>query len=185
MAEPTDPDRLAEERLVRAYLDGDWPLIDQALRGRLVAIACAILHDEHEAQDAVQLALLAAQRRFDPSRRALTPWLARITERKAQDLLRKRRSRARIAETVSLAVSNVNPLDDPAAGVESEELARAFAECEAGLGDRSRNMLGYLRAGMNETAVAALIGKPKSTVQGWVQQAREQMRRCLEAKGFS
>jgi len=187
MAESSDPDQIAEERLVQAFLDGDWAVIDQALRRRLVGIARAVLHDEHEAQDAVQVAMLKAERQrgeFDAGRRALTPWLDRITERTAQDLLRKRRSRVRLAETARLAVPPAITVDDPAAGIESEELARAFAECEKGLGDRSRSMFGYQRAGMNETKIAALIGKPKSTVQGWVQQAREQMRRCLEAKGF-
>ncbi len=167
---------LAGEQAAEFELDRRW-------RTRLFALARTILNDHGLAEDAAQIALWRAilnLGRYDPAR-AFGPWILAIAGNVARDMARRRRPSDGRAESLG-------PIPGPGQqGVQvtaqKEELA-ALRICIDGLRDRSRVVVGLHMAELSLSAMGTLLGEAKTTVQGWVRAAMDQLRRCLEQKGF-
>ncbi|MBX6374922.1 MAG: sigma-70 family RNA polymerase sigma factor [Acetobacteraceae bacterium] len=124
MAAAQAGDARAYDALLRAAL----PLLRAAARRRI--------HDEHEAEDAVQDALLTIHRlrhTYDPSR-PVRPWLAAICERRCIDRLR-RRGRHQGRETPIDAFGETLAAPAKAGGHEASEARLTAAELRAAIAE--------------------------------------------------
>src|SRR5690606_26216717 len=126
-------DARAYETLLRAAL----PLLRAVARRRI--------RDEHEAEDAVQDALLTIHRlrhAYDPSR-PIRPWLAAICERRCIDRLRRRgRRQGRETPIEAFGETLVAPAT---AGQEGGEARLAAAELRAAVAELPQSQRTALR----------------------------------------
>jgi RNA polymerase sigma-70 factor (ECF subfamily) len=142
-------------------------------------VARAVLHDDDEADDAVQDGILAAWRaieRFDPAR-PFRPWLMRIVVNAALDL--RRRDKVRRTEAIPDSAESKRPGPDRAtdAVILGARLRQALAE----LPERQRVAVVLFDAeGYSHAEIAALLEVPEGTVRSYVFHGRRALRRILE-----
>lgn len=142
-------------------------------------VARAVLHDDDEADDAVQDGILAAWRaieRFDPAR-PFRPWLMRIVVNAALDLRRRDKVRRTEAIPDSASVKTAGP--DRA--TDSVILGARLREALAALPERQRVAVVLFDAeGYSHAEIAALLEVPEGTVRSYVFHGRRALRRILE-----
>lgn len=140
-------------------------------------MARVVLRDDHDADDAVQDALLSAWGaigRYDPAR-PFRPWLLRIVLNAARDVHRRRAVRA-TEEIPATAAARHSPERDADATLLQERLRAGLAA----LPERKRlavtlfDMEGYAHA-----EIAELLGVPEGTVRSDVFHARRALREAL------
>lgn len=124
-----------DRELLAAHVAGDptaFATLVERHRHRLWAVALRTTGDPHEAEDAVQDALMAAYRRADQYRgdAAVTTWLHRIVVNASLDRLRRRSVRTWVplpdestGESPATLVDD-SRLADPRAAAESSETVR-------------------------------------------------------------
>jgi RNA polymerase sigma factor (sigma-70 family) len=178
--------RLADSELVTASLDGDQlafgELVDRHAP-RLVALARRLLHDDAEAEDVTQEALLQAYLGLDRLREPerFSSWAYGIVLNLAKMRLRSRRDGAL-------------PLADPAAGgrrvpaglvhepspeeiVETHEVwARVQRAVDVLPAEQRRAVLLHYVDGLSCEEIAALLGEPTGTVRVRLHRARTRLR---------
>lgn len=188
MIPPTSTIESSDETLVEAVQAGHRNALfdlDRRWRRRLVDVARSVLRDDDLAQDVAQLALWRAYlnlHRYDTSR-PFEPWILAIARNCARDLLRRQKAPPLVSHGGSLGqIANSRTGGaDPATRREQIDALRA---CIAELGERSRTVVALSLTGFSLSEIGRALRKPKNTVQSWLEKAREQLRRCLAAKGF-
>jgi RNA polymerase sigma-70 factor (ECF subfamily) len=138
----------------------------------------AVTGEEHDADDAAQDAFLSALDRIETYDRSrpFGPWLMRIAQNAAIDLLRRR------------AVRHAEPLDeavtargrDPSQHAESAEIRGALARALAGLPERQRVAVTLFDIeGWPHAEIADALGVPEGTVRSDLFHARRRLREAL------
>lgn len=142
-------------------------------------VARAVLHDDDEADDAVQDGILAAWRaieRFDPTR-PFRPWLMRIVVNAALDL----RRRDKVRRTEAIPDSSPARTAGPDRATDSVILGARLREALAELPERQRVAVVLFDAeGYSHAEIAALLEVPEGTVRSYVFHGRRALRRILE-----
>jgi RNA polymerase sigma-70 factor (ECF subfamily) len=166
-----DPD----EELVLAAMSGDvdsFLTLCQQYYPAMVAIARAVLGDDHRCEDAVQEAFAKACRRLNslrsPSR--FGAWLTAICRNEARSMLR------RTARTENLGDRDVPEKtceEDPDVDLVRQAVRRLPADARELLHLKYRNELSY-------EAIAELLDTTPQAVHGRLQRARQSVRTYVE-----
>jgi RNA polymerase sigma-70 factor (ECF subfamily) len=167
--------------LVRRAMRGDHDafvtIVEEALPG-LYASACHILHDEADAEEAVQEATIRAWRSIstlrDPER--LDAWLYRLLMHACMDEARGR-SRVRRREERAATAGTRPTGDDLDAVSDRDELMSAMRRLT--LEQRAVVVLVYYR-GYSLSAAADVLGAPLGTVKSRLNRALAGLRLELE-----
>lgn len=169
-----------DKELLAAHVAGDpeaFGILVERHRHRLWTVALRTTGDPHEAEDAVQDALIAAYRRADQFRgdAAVTTWLHRIVVNASLDRIRRRTVRP----TVSLP--DDAPLTDVRDPLADRELQLVVLQALAALPDDQRDavLLVDLEGYSVEEAAAALdcpVGTVKSRCSRGRKRLAEQLR---------
>jgi RNA polymerase sigma-70 factor (ECF subfamily) len=181
--EPQDKQAEAESgRLIAQALAGDTSAFEQIVmrhERRVLTLACRLLGNIHDAQDASQEVFIRAYRflhRFD-TQRALEPWLIRMTVNVCRDVGRRRQSRRSVPLEGELLTANA----DPYAELDLEERRRMLHRALDGLPAKERAAI-VLRdiEGLSTEQVARLLGSAQATVRAQVSSARLKVRKAVE-----
>lgn len=169
-----------DAELVRRLQAGDssgWAEVYDRYADRLHDYCASILHDRHEAEDALHDAFVTASQRIGQLRDAerLRPWLYAVCRTTA---LGRARRRGRLVPTEE--VPAVTAVDDAADRVEREDLRRLVWEAAGGLAPQDRAVLDlHLRHGLvgAELADALEVTPHHATVR--LSRVRELVERSL------
>lgn len=161
---------------------------DPAWRRTLALLAFRLLWDRHEAEDAVQEALLAAHRKAGTLREAASvrSWLCSIVVRQCRLRQRQRRQRNRLATALAERVQRDEPASteaDESAAVEPAMMSatmRRLRQALRRLPDRQREVvvLRHLQQ-MSYDEVAAVLEMAPSTARVHAKAGREALRDML------
>jgi RNA polymerase sigma-70 factor, ECF subfamily len=138
----------------------------------------AVTGDEHDADDAAQDAFLSALDRLETYDRGrpFGPWLMRIAQNAAIDLLRRRAVR----QTEALDERAATAGRTPAQHAEAAELKGALAVALAALPERQRVAITLFDLeGWAHAEIAEALGVPEGTVRSDVFHARRRLREAL------
>jgi len=170
---------LAGDRAAESELDRRW-------RPRLIGVAWEILRARDLAEDAAQIAFWRAipNLAWYDRARPFEKWILALGRNSARDLARQRRARPVMggAEVLEGVADHRRENADPAA---KEEELDALRACIGTLRGRSRMVVGFHMAEFSLSEIGSLLGVAKSTVQGWLQAAPDQLHRCMAGRGFS
>ncbi len=146
--------------------------------GFLARMARDLTGDEHQAEDAVQNAWVAALERPPRSASALRAWLATVARTAVRN---ERRGEARRAEREERA--GRPEADEPELGLERMELQRVLLDLVLALPAEQRVVL-YLRyyEGLTPSAIAARIAAPVKTVKTRHTRALAELRARLDER---
>jgi RNA polymerase sigma-70 factor, ECF subfamily len=172
---------------IRAARDGDGAAFEELMvlsERRVAQVAWAILRDREEVKEATQetfLRLYRHLRRFDESKDFLA-WLTRVTVNVSRDLLRKRKSRGRLAVPIGEEqdfASNERRADDELAHRDDLALLRRAVDALA----PKERMAVILRdiEGLPTEEVAAALGNTVATVRVQLSRARVKLRKFVDA----
>ena len=134
--------------------------------------------DEHDADDAAQDAFLSALDRLETydQARPFRPWLMRIAQNAAIDLLRRRTVR----QSEALDDRAATPGRTPAQHAEGAEFRGALAVALAALPERQRVAITLFDLeGWAHAEIAEALGVPEGTVRSDVFHARRRLREAL------
>lgn len=141
-------------------------------------VARAILHEDEDADDAVQDGVLAAWRaldRYDPAR-PFRPWLMRIVVNAALDARRRRLVR----KAEALSETHQAPGLGPDRATDRALLHGRLREALATLPERQRiAVVMYDVEGYPHAEIASVLGVPEGTVRSYVFHARRALRAAL------
>lgn len=138
----------------------------------------AVTGEEHDADDAAQDAFLSALDRIDTYDRSrpFGPWLMRIAQNAAIDLIRRRN--VRHAEPLDEAVTAKGR--DPSQHAEAAEVRVALARALGGLPERQRVAVTLFDIeGWPHAEIAESLGVPEGTVRSDLFHARRKLREAL------
>jgi RNA polymerase sigma-70 factor, ECF subfamily len=171
--------------LVERAMAGDHGAFSELARasiGRLYAAARLILHDDQQAEDATQEALVAAWRDLsalrDPDR--FEAWLHRLLVRACY----REATRGRRRWSVALEVrSSVGVEPDPAVDVaDRDQLERGFERLDA---DQRAVLVLHYYLGLTLDETADALGVPPGTARSRLHRATGTMRAALDADARS
>lgn len=168
---------LPDERLVDGALRGNVDSFMELCRRHypaLVAVAHAVLHDGHLAEDAAQESLAKACRSLPNLTKpaCFASWVTTICRNQALDLARR-----------SDRVESLGERDIAAEAVEPESDSEAVRGAIAELPQEGREAV-YLRyyAGLSYEQMCAVLGVSPQAVNGRLRRARQAIREYLERK---
>ncbi|MCI0434013.1 MAG: sigma-70 family RNA polymerase sigma factor [Gemmatimonadetes bacterium] len=160
------------------------------LGGLAYSLACAVLGDPGDAEEAVADAFLqiwSSAAAFDPARSSVAGWVSMITRTRALDRLRARRRRAATVERAAAAdpagtALPVAAAADPAADVESSAMRERVTTALAGLPPAQRRVieLAYF-GGLSHSEIAAELSEPLGTIKTRIRAGMEKLRATLLA----
>lgn len=182
---PPQPDPLAG--LLAATARGDrqaFATLYQHTRGRLYAIALALLRQQDAAEEVLQEAYLAVWRtasQYQPERAPPLVWLMAIARHRSIEYLRQRRRRSVEIHAEPLAEEALEiPDTQPAQSV--EHLAHAIQECLRRLSaDQSQAITLAFFYGLSHEELAARLKTPLGTIKSWIRRGLLQLKGCLES----
>lgn len=148
---------------------------------RIHDFCCSILHDPHEAADAMQDTFVLAASRLGQLREPakLRSWLFAIARHEA---LRHAKARRRSVPTEDIGDSVSVTDADPTAAVSADEARELVAAATAGLADRDRALLDlHLRQGLDGQELADAIGVTPEHAYVLMSRLRSQVERSLGA----
>jgi RNA polymerase sigma-70 factor (ECF subfamily) len=154
-------------------------------RDRACALACGVLGEQADAEDAVQQAFvkLLSRRKGFEDRTAFTAAVTRAVIQCAIDLLRSRRSRGRHQEAYAAMQTEEQRPEDRLADRERDLAVRAAL---AGLPEDERlAVLLCCQDGHSVAAGARLLELPRETLRHRLQRGLRRMRSDLTARGLS
>jgi RNA polymerase sigma-70 factor (ECF subfamily) len=174
-------ERRVQQALVERAKDGDPEAFDALARSvgdRCMAIACRILRDTDQAQDAVQAALITAWRELrtlrDPER--FEPWLHRILTNECYAEARRRRRWSAAIRVVPFAETSVPggilTIDD------RDQLERAFRRLTL---EQRAILVFHHYLGLPLPEVADRLDIPIGTAKSRLHYATSALRASLEA----
>jgi len=174
-------DAIARRGLVEQAMHGDHDAFGRLAAGaidRMHAVAWLILRDQHDAEDAVQEALVRAWRELPRLRDSdrFDAWLRRLLVNACHDVGRRHRRHA----AMRLVELQVEPAatDGWRAIEDRERLGRAFAR----LSIDQRTVLTLMHyVGLTGPEIAAAVGAPLGTVKSRLRYASAALRAALEA----
>lgn len=175
-----DPSWMNESSLVEACRSGDLQAFEQIYRDhgvRMKSIACNLLENVHDAEDAVQEAFLKIYRGIPKFRggSSLATWIYRILVNTCYDLRRKRQRRIEDPELnpgVELKSSTHSGRDHPLRLTLEKNLGR--------LEPRARTVfLLYEVEGFKHSEIAAILKIPEGTSKNVLFQAKRELRRLI------
>lgn len=171
---------LSDERLARLVArDGQAPFAELYKRHHqaLYRYCRSIVRDEHDAEDALQNAMVAAFAALRKSERdiALRPWLFRIAHNEAVSVLRRRQPQEIAADELALAApANIS---EPALVVEQRERLAMLLSDLGGLTIRQRSILVMRElSGLSIEEIAAACTSSQGAVKQTLFEAREALR---------
>ncbi|MSR63717.1 MAG: sigma-70 family RNA polymerase sigma factor [Planctomycetes bacterium] len=192
MPSPLEPggewarDLLPDEEVVRRVCAGEKQLFELLVRRhnpRLYRAVRALVRDDHDAEEALQLAYVRAWRRlatFD-GRARFTTWMTRIALRTGLEVSRQRArgGQAGPGELEALAERGPSPHEQEAA---HDELSRLLERSLDAL-PRSQRLVFVLRVleGQSTGDVARALELTEAAVKVRLMRARERLRRALLA----
>lgn len=174
--------------LVERARDGDAGAFERLLRiheRRVLSTAWRLLGRLEDAEDAAQEVFLRLYRyldRFD-ARRALEPWLYRMTVNVCRDLGRRQRPRPISLEGSPEIVRMAAAEPDPAARATLAEERRIAEEALRTLAEKERAAL-VLRdvEGLSTREVAGILGSSELTVRSQISRARVKIHKYRRKK---
>jgi RNA polymerase sigma-70 factor (ECF subfamily) len=179
-------DLLSDAEVVRRVLGGEAELFELLVRRhnqRLFRTVRAMLKNDDDAEEAVQLAHVSAWRRlstFD-GRSEYATWITQIALRSGWQIARAHRRRRDLADAASADLRVRGELEPPID--ESEEIAALLERAIAAL-PRSHRVVFVLRVveGLATAEVARDLGLGESAVKVRLHRARERLRKDLLAR---
>jgi RNA polymerase sigma-70 factor (ECF subfamily) len=154
-----------------------------ALQPELLRLARAILHDDAEAEDAVQDALMAAIKSL-PSFRgeaALKTWLFRITINGCRRRRQRQLTRRRLTEVLQSLYHLGTAPTHPEAAVIQGETCTAVRRAIAALDEKHRlPVILFYDHDLSIAEIAHTLALPQGTVLSRLHTAREKLRRALQ-----
>ena len=149
----------------------------------MVRLACSILRDPAEADDAAQAAFIDAARNLESfeGRAEIRTWLYRITANTCLSLLRKRRARQALQNTlagVQALFGGGKSLEEQVAAREERERVRAAVDR---LDDRHRlPLVLFYEHELSTAEIAAVLEVNEGTVHSRLHYARQKLLRRLQ-----
>ena len=150
----------------------------------LLRYAARLLRNPTLAQDAVQGVFIKLFRQWQPSQRAsptLRAWLFRVTHNEAVDLIRAEEARRRVHER-SAQEAPPGSAEHPFGTVEDERHALVLATLQVLPPGQRQVVLLRLQQGMSYDEIAAVTGRPRSTVGVMLHQAVRKLSEKLRGK---
>ena len=166
--------------LVEAARDGDheaFEVLASAAGGRLYRIARLVLGDTHQAEDAVQDAIVRAWQGLpelrDPDR--WDAWLHRLLVNACAD-----QGRRRMRRSVEVRMVGLGPVssDDVRSVDDHDQLDRGFRKLKP---DQRAAVVLHFYLGLSVPEVADALGVPVGTAKSRIHYAVDAMRAALEA----
>lgn len=166
-----------EIELIARIVNGDhsdYRLLVDRYKNEIYRHCFFILHDEDDAEDAAQEALVRAYtylKRFDPQKASFKTWLFTIGTRECLQILRKRRTLPILDEDMlesTLAATDQTMRD--------QELRDAVLKLPANY--QTVVTLHYWH-GESYEAIATQLQVPIGTIRGWLHRAKQQLKEAL------
>lgn len=163
----TETDCGSDTELLTALFDENYPVMKYTAMG--------ILHDEAEAEDAVQDAFVGCLRRIE-TMRSLAPaarpvYLLTAAKRSALSRIRKKRRFADLPPEENMLKDDGRSVEDAAIdNLTMEQVRKTFPK----LPDSIKDVLRYkYLLGMNDREIAKLLGVKKATVRVYLMRAKQ------------
>jgi RNA polymerase sigma-70 factor (ECF subfamily) len=188
-AEPEQPSRREERRLIRAAQRGSGEALEELFRRhwpRAYRSAYMVIRDAGAAEDVAQEAFMAAIRaldRFD-RRRPFAPWLQRIAVNKAIDHVRARRVRAEVSVGREPRSEAATATAEAFGAGEEDERGRHLDAALAELSPEHRAIVA-MRFVLDLTPgeIAKRLDLPRGTVNSRLRRALDRMAEAIEERG--
>lgn len=167
MHEFTTIDRESDAELLTALFDEYYPIMKYTAMG--------IVHDEAEAEDAVQDAFVGCLRHVDTLRHlspaARSVYLLTAAKRSALSLIRKKRRYADLPPEENTLQDDMRSVEETAIdNLTMEQVRNAFPK----LPDSIKDVLRYkYLMGLNDREIAKLLGVKKGTVRVYLMRAKQ------------
>jgi RNA polymerase sigma-70 factor (ECF subfamily) len=185
--EPTASRAVAEADVVQGCRSGSLPAFERLYElygARMKSVACNLLGNSADAEDAVQDAFLKIFRSVEHFKgdSALSTWIYRILVNACYDLMRKRRRRQ---EEANPAAEQRSPTT-PAVGAPDHPLRLALEKSLARLKPRNRTVfLLFEVEGLKHREIAEVLDIPEGTSKNLLFEAKRELHRLLASPGSS
>jgi len=180
----------AEAALLRRVADGDTAAFEELYTlwsPMLYGLACKILEDPREAEDALQEGFLHLWRKagtYDARRSSPTTWAYMIFRNKAIDRLRARERRGRGMEAIALErPPEAAPMPDLERGAEINERRRAVQAALAEIPPEQREAISLaFLSGLTQMEIAEQLGAPLGTVKARIRRGLMKLAETLKGR---
>jgi RNA polymerase sigma-70 factor (ECF subfamily) len=191
---PPTPEQ--DRELVLRARKGDERALDELARAwrPFVLVVCRAHAAEQDVDDLTQQALVRFLCRLDAvnPQRPLAPWVGQVARNVCRDFYRQRREVFSLEGLAGEPAGEDGNLDaGPESSVLGSELGRDLDYCLSKLRPRSRMLVELHYLAEIPTGRLAEFWpedvprwKTKQTLSNWFKQAKEALRRCLEARGW-
>jgi len=183
------PPTPSDELLLARYASGDREALEELFRryrGPAYRVAHRLLGQEADALDAVQEGFVKALTHIDTfkGRSSFKTWLLRVVSNAALDLGRQRGRREVLSLNGAVSLDGVagypSRVDNPAAGLEQEDLRRILDGAMTVLSDVQRQtFVLHAEAGLSYREVASALNISIGTVMSRLYYARQRLRARL------
>lgn len=182
-----NPDAIRREHLNQVLLQvaqGSQPAFAELYRltsTHLFGVVLRMLHDQGEAEDALQEIYTSIWRRadtFEPARGSAMTWLITLARNRTIDRLRQHRE-APLDEAQALEIPDDAP--SPAALAESSQERQRLEQCLDKLEAPQRSAIREaFFSGATYSELAARLRVPLGTMKSWIRRSLMQLKVCLE-----
>jgi RNA polymerase sigma-70 factor (ECF subfamily) len=185
-ADDADSGTVSDDVLLGRLATGEQDALSELFdryQAQMYGLAMRITNDPSMAQDAVQEAFVGVWRnaaRYSAARASVRTWILSITHHRAIDLVRRRRSNARLPDTDAAQDALTVPDVWPEVARASDAAAVRSALTRLPVDQRTSIELAYFE-GLTQAEIATRVGAPVGTIKSRVRLGLRQLRRYLEA----